>query len=415
MKLETAKGMRDIPPEEKILQQEVVDKIRGIFERYGFSPLETPVVERWDVLSSKYAGGSEILKETFKFKDQGKRELGLKYDLTVPFARFIGMNPNLKLPFKRYQIEKVFRDGPIKLGRYREFWQCDVDIAGSSNILADAEIVNLIVDVFKELGLKVIVKVNNRKLLNSILDYVGVKKEKWEDVIISIDKLEKIGAVGVKKELEEKNVDASIVKKLVWILKLESLGDIQKVIGDCEGIKELEELFGYVGSKNVIFDACLARGLSYYTGTVFEAFLKDSNIDSSVAGGGRYDEMIGNFVGGSRKIAAVGVSFGLSVIMKALDKKESRSVAKVYVVPIGKIKAGLKIVKELRDAGVNADIDLIGRGVSKNLNYVNSFGIPYVAFVGEKEIKAGKIKLRDMKTGKERMINVKSIVRIVSS
>ncbi|MBU1203678.1 MAG: histidine--tRNA ligase, partial [Nanoarchaeota archaeon] len=318
MKLETAKGMRDIPPEEKILQQEVVDKIRGIFERYGFSPLETPVVERWDVLSSKYAGGSEILKETFKFKDQGKRELGLKYDLTVPFARFIGMNPNLKLPFKRYQIEKVFRDGPIKLGRYREFWQCDVDIAGSSNILADAEIVNLIVDVFKELGLKVIVKVNNRKLLNSILDYVGVKKEKWEDVIISIDKLEKIGAVGVKKELEEKNVDASIVKKLVWILKLESLGDIQKVIGDCEGIKELEELFGYVGSKNVIFDACLARGLSYYTGTVFEAFLKDSNIDSSVAGGGRYDEMIGNFVGGSRKIAAVGVSFGLSVIMKAL-------------------------------------------------------------------------------------------------
>ncbi|MBU1204209.1 MAG: ATP phosphoribosyltransferase regulatory subunit, partial [Nanoarchaeota archaeon] len=260
-----------------------------------------------------------------------------------------------------------------------------------------------------------IVKVNNRKLLNSILDYVGVKKEKWEDVIISIDKLEKIGAAGVKKELEEKNVDASIVKKLVWILKLESLGDIQKVIGDCEGMKELEELFGYVRSKDVIFDACLARGLSYYTGTVFEAFLRDSNINSSAAGGGRYDEMIGNFVGGSRKIAAVGVSFGLSVIMKALDKKESRSVAKVYVVPIGKIKAGLKIVKELRDAGVNADIDLIGRGVSKNLNYVNSFGIPYVAFVGEKEIKAGKIKLRDMKTGKERMINVKSIVRIVSS
>jgi histidyl-tRNA synthetase len=413
MELDTAKGMKDIPPEEKILQQGVMDSIRRIFERYGFAPLETPAVERWDVLSAKYAGGAEILKETFKLKDQGGRELGLRYDLTVPLARFVGMNPNLKTPFKRYQIEKVFRDGPIKLGRCREFWQCDADIVGSQKMIADAEVINLILDVFKEIGLKVMVKVNNRKLLNAILSYAGIKREKMEEAIIIIDKLEKIGAEEVGKELEKTEISKESVKKLIWALQLQTLEDMKEIIGGCDGIDELEELFSYVKGKNVFFDATLARGLSYYTGTIFEAFLKDSEITSSVAGGGRYDDLIGNFIGGKRVMPAVGTSFGLNVIMCALKGKERKTNTRVYVIPIGNVKWGLKTAEKLRELGVNADFDLSDRGVTKNLAYASSFEIPYAALVGEKEMKLKKIKIRDMKTGKERLLGIESAARAV--
>ena len=184
MELQNAKGTKDIPPEEKIIKQKIVDTLKEVFELYGFNPIETPLLERYETIAAKYAGGAEILKETFKLKDQGKRELALRYDLTVPFSRFVGMNPNLKMPFKRYQIGRVFRDGPIKLGRYREFWQCDVDVVGTKSMKADAECLSIAKEAFKRLNLNVIIKVNNRKILDSMLEYAGVPKGKRTTTIL---------------------------------------------------------------------------------------------------------------------------------------------------------------------------------------------------------------------------------------
>src|SRR3989344_2904730 len=193
MKLQLPKGTRDLKPEEAIVRNKIVSALKEVFELYGYNPLETPAFERFDILASKYAGGDEILKETFKLKDQGNRELGLRYDLTVPLARYVGTNPNIKLPFKRYQIGEVFRDGPVASARYRQFLQCDVDVVGSSSIAAEAELINLIYTAFSKLGIEVVIKFNSRKLLNDILDYIGIEKSKQELAILSIDKMEKLG------------------------------------------------------------------------------------------------------------------------------------------------------------------------------------------------------------------------------
>ena len=214
MAVDVVKGTRDFPPEVMIIRQRIADIVRKVFESYGFNPLETPTFEYYETLASKFAGGSDILKETYKFTDQGQRELALRYDLTVPFSRFIAMNPMLRLPFKRYQIGPVFRDGPIKSGRYREFTQMDVDVVGSSSMLSDAEIIQLTLDVFRKLKIDAIIKINNRKLLDEMMEYSGIPGEKRASVILSIDKLEKIGLEGVRKELEKIISASSITKKL---------------------------------------------------------------------------------------------------------------------------------------------------------------------------------------------------------
>ena len=193
MTLQLPKGTRDLKPEEAIVRNKIVGTLKEVFELYGYSPLETPVFEKLDILASKYAGGAEILKETFKLKDQGKRELGLRYDLTVPMCRFVGMNPNIKMPFKRYAIGDVFRDGPVEKSRYRQFTQCDVDVVGIKGMTADAEVIALTQRAFKKLGFDTIIKVNNRKLLNDLLLNTCVKKDELETVLLTIDKLEKFG------------------------------------------------------------------------------------------------------------------------------------------------------------------------------------------------------------------------------
>jgi len=195
--VERAKGTREVNPEDKLLMNHVVDNLRRIFELYGFLPLETPTLQKFDVLASKYAGGAEILKETFKLNDQGKREIALRYDLTVPLALYIALNPNIKLPFKRYEVGKVFRDGPISSERFREFWQCDVDIIGSSSMLAEAELINLAFKAFKEFDLDVEIKINNREILDAIMKYAGIDSSKIETIILTIDKLDKIHEEGV--------------------------------------------------------------------------------------------------------------------------------------------------------------------------------------------------------------------------
>ncbi|MBI2550084.1 histidine--tRNA ligase [Candidatus Woesearchaeota archaeon] len=430
VKPERARGTRDFAAGDALLRQQIVTTLRNVFELYGYNPLETPIIERFETLASKYAGGEEILKETFRLKDQGGRELGLRYDLTVPMCRFIATNPNLKMPFKRYQIGEVFRDGPLKTGRYREFMQCDVDIVGMKSMAADAEMVEIALKVFDELKIDVIVRVNNRKLLNAVLTESGVPIEKIETVILSLDKLEKADESSVRKEITEKGIDKSVVGEIFkyigkaggWggstELKLRNMATL--INGNKEGqegLSELQELLRLVGDKRLIFTEGLARGLSYYTSTVYEVFLnyneKLKDIKSAIAAGGRYDRMIGNFVGSGREYPAVGISFGLDVIEDALGaaaKEKRRTITTVYVIPI-KVAAAetKKIATQLRNKGINTDIDLSGRDVKKNLEYAAAAGIPYVVFVGEKEMKAGKIKLRDMSRGKEVLLAVKDL------
>ena len=424
MELQLPKGTRDFSPEEKILRDMVVDTLKEVFELYGYAPLETPILERFDVLASKYAGGSEILKETFRLKDQGDRELGLRYDLTVPMCRYIAMNPTMKMPFKRYQIGEVFRDGPVASARYRQFTQCDVDVIGSSSMATDAEIVSLIFIAFSKLNLEVNVKINSRKLLNDILDYCGVEKEKQEAIILSIDKLDKFGADVVKNELKQQRLEEKKISTVLSLIAIngsneEKTSQLKKFLKDSEGLKEIEEVISYLKGINLEadLDVSLARGLSYYTGTVFEAILKNSNIKSSVVGGGRYDRMIGNFLG-KEGYPAVGISFGVDRIYDALMEKEQmmkKTNTKIYIIPIKTISESIKIAMQLRDAGIKTDIDLNDKGPSRNLEYANSLGIPYVLFVGKKELQENKLKLRDMESGKEEMVDIKNIIELLNA
>lgn len=422
----TPKGVRDFLPEDKIVRDRIIESIKSAFELYGFNPLETPALERIDVLLSKYAGGEEIVKEIFKLKDQGGRELGLRYDLTVPLARVIAMNPNLKMPFKRYQIDRVWRDGPIKLGRYREFWQADADIVGAKSVLAEAELLALGKTVFEKLNLDVKIEVNNRKLLNSIIESCGVEKEKTNSVILSLDKIEKIGQNEVAKELESKGIGKKTIEKIMNLISVSGenekiIEELEKKVGKCEGIGELKELLKAAKSFGVEIKITptLARGLSYYTGTIYEFYLKKSEIKSSVAAGGRYDKMIGLIAGKNEEIPAVGISFGIDVISDAIKLsgklKPRKSVVDVYVVPIGDVlERAVSLLQALRKSGIKADIDLIGRGVTKNLNFANSYGIRFVIFLGQNEIEQGKLKLRDMEKGEEKLLTIEQVISMLS-
>ena len=421
MALQLPKGTRDLKPEEAIVRNKIVSTLKNVFEVYGYNPLETPAFERYDILASKYAGGAEILKETFRFKDQGKRELSLRYDLTVPMCRFVGMNPNIRLPFKRYAIGEVFRDGPVEKARYRSFTQCDVDVVGISSMTADAEIIALTQRVFNELGFDAVIKFNNRKLLNDLLLKSGVKKDKLETVILSIDKLDKFGLETVKKELKQKKIDDKTIKKIIDMINIkggnkEKINKLKKLL-ESEGLDEIGELFSLlmVLDVNAEFDISLARGLTYYTGTTMEVYLRNSKVKTAVCAGGRYDKMIGSFLG-KGDYPAVGISFGLDRIYDAYVEKNEiiqKTVTKVYIIPIGTFKESSKIAEELRRENVDVDIDLMERGPSKNLQYADSLGIPYVLFVGKEELKQNKVKLKDMESGKEQMMNAEELVEFL--
>ena len=424
MELKRAKGTRDFLPEEKIARNVIVDILRRTFEKYGFDPLETPSLERMDVLSSKYAGGAEILKETYSLKDQGGRELGLRYDLTVPFARVIAMNKGLKMPFKRYAIDKVFRDGPLKLGRYREFWQCDVDVVGCNSFVAETELLNIAKDVFKKLETDVVIKVNDRRLLDSVIEKAGVDKKKINEVVLVIDKLDKVGLDAVKKELLDSiGIKKNVCEKLLEVVlskgsNQERLKIISSFVGDNVGLDSLNRIFSEV--DNLEFSPSLARGLTYYTGTVFEIYDKEGKIKPSLSAGGRYDNLVGDLVGDGNEYPAVGISFGLDVINEALKiknegKRSKKTVVDVYVVSIGCSEEARKIVQKFRDGDLNVDMDLLERGVSKNLDYASKAGIKYVVLVGKKEMEAKKVKVKDMASGTEKMITVNECFKFLTS
>ncbi|MEK6903331.1 MAG: histidine--tRNA ligase [Nanoarchaeota archaeon] len=416
MELNRAKGTRDFLPEEKILRQEVESTIRRTFERYGFSPMETPTLERFDVLSAKFAGGEEILKETFKLEDQGKRELGLRYDLTVPLTRVIAMNQQLRLPFKRYQIGSVFRDGPLKLGRYREFVQCDIDTVGVPSIKAEAEVLSVAKDIFAALNVPIKIRVNNRKILDGLMKKAKIKDEQQESIILVLDKLEKLGLDVVKTELKQKGVGEATSKELIsWITmhgsNKEKIEKLKAVLKENEGIREIEELLVYI--PEVEIDVSLARGFVYYTGTFMEVYAQESAVKSSLAGGGRYDKLIGRFTN-EKEFPAVGISFGLDVMCDVLqeqNREKKETYTRVFIIPIKTFQQSWQVAQELRKAGINTEIDLLEKSVGKNLEYVNKKKIPFAIFIGEEELKKKCVKLRDMKSGEETLATIAEIVK----
>ena len=425
MDLQLPRGMRDFAPAEKLLRDEVTAKLKATFERYGFNPLETPIVERWEVLSAKYGGGEEILKETYKLTDQGGRQLGLRYELTTSLARFVGMNLSIKKPFKRYQIGLVYRDGPLKKGRYREFYQCDVDTVGATSMLADAECIQVALDFFEQIGFEVEVRVNNRKLLFDLarLFLEARDEDRALSFILSLDKLEKIGRDGVTKELRKKGFEQNLDE--LWALVdldvdnrviLEQLRQAMPSEYAAGWLKELDDLLTFLeNNPRVRFLPSLARGLGYYTGTVFEVFMSDDSFHGALASGGRYDHLIGDFLGSKDQIPAVGISFGLEPICELIKDRQGsenmkKSTVQVYVVPIQTQKESLALLKQLRAAGLHADMDLMGRGPSANFKYANAYAIPYVIVVGPDELAAGKVTLKNMESGKEEQLSPERVV-----
>jgi histidyl-tRNA synthetase len=419
------KGTKDRLPEEQITREMIVDVLKRSFKLFGFQPATTPILEPFDILASKYAGGAEILKETYRLTDQGDRSLALRYDLSVPLSRLVGMNPNIGRPFKRYEIGNCFRDGPIKKGRYREFIQCDADTIGVSSMLADAECLALAHFIFSELDLDVYLEVNNRKLLSGILISAGVPKNLINTTILSVDKMKKIGIEGVREELETKGISSDLSAEIFSYFRyqgsfLEILEQLEPRIDSeigKEGIKELRELYDFLLmfglEKDVKLLYSLARGLEIYTGTVFEAFLKDPGIlDSSLCGGGRYDEIIGAFLGREEIIPAVGISFGLDTIFDAISVKQAPkfSSTQVFLVPIKTLDWAVKLSTELRQNNVFTEIDLMGRRLSKNLEYADRRKIPYVIIIGKRDLANNCVTLRSMIDGKEEKISSDVII-----
>jgi histidyl-tRNA synthetase len=412
--LSNVKGTKDIHPADKQLQIFVTDVLRDVFELFGYQPLETPITEKMEVLTAKFAAGegSDVLKEIFSVTDQAKRKLGLRFDMTVPLCRYVAMNPHVRLPFKRYVIGRVYRDGPIKLGRYREFWQADADIVGVPGALADAEGLMIASEVFRRLDLDATLYVSSRELLSEIMDLIELDEKKRPAAIIALDKLKKIGADGVQKEMMDAGVEVGQIDELMAMVSVsgsntEKISGLRSVLGKSDALDRLEEILGLCAStKNIVFDASLARGLGYYTGFFFEALLNDSAITSSLVGTGRYDNMIGDFLGSKKQYPAVGISFGVSVLVDALKEKsvfKRPSNTVVYGVAVSKNELHLVVdlMNELRKRGVAADWDYSNKGMSKNFSYADTLGIPYVVVLGENEVKRDSVVLKDLRSGEQ--------------
>ncbi|MGE7632100.1 histidine--tRNA ligase [Bacillus paramycoides] len=421
MEMKNVKGTKDYLPEEQVLRNKIKRACEDTFERYGCKPLETPTLNMYELMAYKYGGGDEILKEIYTLQDQGKRELALRYDLTIPFAKVVAMNPNIRLPFKRYEIGKVFRDGPIKQGRFREFIQCDVDIVGVESVIAEAELMGMAFELFRTLNLDVQIQYNNRKLLTGILESINIPTELTNDVILSLDKIEKIGIDGIRKDLQNRGIieeTVEIICDTVQSCMEFDIADFEKAFNNTlvtNGVNELQQLQQYLlalGIKeSTIFNPFLARGLTMYTGTIYEIFLKDGSITSSIGSGGRYDNIIGAFRGDNMSYPTVGISFGLDVIYTALQKQETiASTADLFIIPLGTELQCLQIAQKLRaTTPLKVELELAGRKLKRALNYANKENIPYVLIIGEEEITAETVVLRNMKEGTEVKIPLSSL------
>ena len=420
IELRNVKGCVDYSPREQYIRNYISDTLKKVFEKYGFKPLQTPLLCYYDLLALKYDEGNDILKEVYKVTDQGNRNLALRYDLTVPFAKYIAMNPNTKMPFKRYEIGEVFRNGPVKLGRDREFIQCDVDSVGIEGQLTEAEFVALYVEAYNKLNIDIVIKYNNRKFLSGIIIEAGIAKELVTDTITIIDKFEKMTRQELEKEFAKIGLNNEQIEKLFTYLNMDAsqlinIESKNEVLS--EGINELNTLKEYIEKLGLIdyvqFSPSLARGQEYYTGTVFEVYVKDGSITSSIGGGGRYDKMITDFINNGTVYPAVGISFGLNVIYEILKDKEEfteKALTDIYIIPMGTEIECLKIAQKMRDAGYKVEVEMKNRKMKKALDYANIEHIPFVFILGEDELANNYISVRNMEEKTQEQISINNIV-----
>ena len=459
------KGTRDFSPAEMACRNYIFDTVKSIFKKYGYAPLETPAMENLTTLLGKY--GDEGDKLLFKILNSGEAfagvdaeelshsnalslkvcEKGLRYDLTVPFARYVVQHQNeITFPFKRFQIQPVWRADRPQKGRYREFYQCDVDVIGSQSQINELELVQIADEVFRKLDINVCIKINNRKVLQGLAEIIG-HPDKLVDITVAIDKIDKIGLQAVKEELAERGIDSDGIAILEPILQMqgtnrEKLSAIRTVLAgssttsSCsssasgssapgstasgstasevglKGVDELEELFNYIESANikqkVEIDLSLARGLNYYTGAIFEVKALDFQI-GSICGGGRYDNLTGIF--GLPNISGVGISFGADRIydvLKGLDKfpKDAIEGTKLLFSNMGSAETAyaLPIAAQLRSQGISCEIYPDNTKLKKQFDYATKKGIRYFAIIGEDEIKAGEVTLKDLTTGTQQRV-----------
>jgi len=400
--METPKGMRDYLPDDMILREEVINKIKAIYKKYGYLPRDSPALEKLTVLNAK--SGDEIKGQIFKIEND---DTGLRFDLTVPLAR-ICSNSSFPKPFKNYGMGKVWRREEPQKGRFREFYQCDIDIIGCPAMRAEAEILTVASEIFDEFGFKnKRIIINNRKILNSLAKKIGVEKEK-DKIFRYLDKLDKIGEEKTAEGIEG-IIGKEKTKEFFSYLKTngtneEKLEYAKKI--DIEGAKELEEIINLCRFE-IEIDLTLVRGLGYYTGPVYE--IKLSNNLGSVAGGGRYDNLLELY---GQKDFAVGISIGIERLVLLLKDKTKSTTTEVFVASIkGYYNYSLEVAEKLRENNVNAEVDLNERNLKKQFDYANALNIPFVAIVGEKEQKENKITLRNMKSGSEEFLEIKDAIK----
>lgn len=450
------KGTRDFSPDEMIKRNYIFDTIKTVFQRFGYLPIETPAMENLSTLMGKY--GEEGDKLLFKILNSGDAfkeikdkfpnykisefdfplnyisEKGLRYDLTVPFARYVVQHQHeITFPFKRYQIQPVWRADRPQKGRYREFYQCDADVIGSNSLINEIELIQIIDTVFLNLKLPVIIKINNRKILSGIAEIIG-EKEKIVDITIAIDKLDKIGIDGVNKELLEKGVNKEAIEKLQPLIhfngntyqKIEFLKSLlyESQTG-CNGIEETEYIINMAHqiskpNSKLELDITLARGLNYYTGAIFEVKTQNSSLSSSICGGGRYDDLTGIF--GLPNMSGVGISFGADRIFDVLNElnlfPDTLSThTKVLLVCLGEEEQryGLPLLNKIRNANINAEIypDVQAK-MKKQMSYADNNKIPYVIIIGSDEMQSNVLTVKNMNTGEQHKVNKEQVIEFLN-
>lgn len=449
MKPSLPKGTRDFGPNEVNKRNFIFSTIREVFVRYGYQPIETPTMENLSTLTGKYGEeGDKLLfkvlnngdylakanEEALNAKDSVKltssiSKRGLRYDLTVPFARFVVMNQNnIAFPFKRYQIQPVWRADRPQKGRYQEFYQCDVDVVGSDSLTYEAELTQIYDEVFAKLGIKVIININNRKVLAGIAEVAGIT-DKMVEMTVAIDKLDKIGLDGVKNEMASRSISDASIKTIIEILQIKDLSRLKEKFKSSEtglkGIEELEKVFTYFNPANaknkVQFDITLARGLSYYTGCIFEVAV-DTSVESqkevvmgSIGGGGRYDDLTGIF--GMKDMSGVGVSFGAARIFDVMEElhlflEEDENSLKVLFIAFDDQSHAyaFQCLTKVRAAGINAEIYPEPVKLKKQMKYANARQVPYVVLIGGSEMDSGHLTLKDMKEGSQEALPLDEII-----
>jgi histidyl-tRNA synthetase len=411
MTADDTKGFRDNPPRIAQRKQRIRDTIRNTAQTYGYQPLETPVIESERILTSKFTGGEEILKEMYTLTDNGDRRLGLRYDLTVPFARFIAEHPELKQPFKRYQNGPVFRDGPIKQGRYREFEQFDLDIVGSQSRLYDAELITIVDDVLTELDIPHTIQVNTRGLLEAVISHVGIPDDKADSVILTIDKYEKKGRSGVEDELSDKGLSDDDITELLDALDKngsnDELLDAYSEYGDISDLRTVHRLLDEAGVSYEL-NPYLARGLTYYTGTIFEAFTT-GEFDRSIAAGGRYDDMVGDLSSHTDTLPGVGASFGVDTLLDCTETTTGANDDTVLVIPMADIDDVISDVQHIRGAGVDVMLADPEKSFHKNMDYADKEGYGYLLVIGSDELESGEYTVKNLSSGNEVTVGLNDV------